>query len=290
MIVHIHVESQASAAPARQPFENVLLKLAEDKKYISAKRPEHFIEVMKKNNGGICAFSPYGSTEDGLERRNPIIAAMGDSVTAGRFGWLLTPEEREINYQKLIAGDFENAVVNVEEADVLHGYAEIFRRQLVEHYRYTCVSVINGGIAGDSMKGMFARHERDILCHCPDLVLINGALNWDEHVGSIDEFHTLLTKMVRDIKASGLADIILITPNGIANVPSNREAILVQCVESIREIAKCENTCLADVYALWEDYRSLGYPWEPLLANGMNHPVRAGHEAYAKVLMNLCRE
>lgn len=273
-----------------EQYERVLLSMAEDKRYCGENYPLRFIEIMGKNKGGIAALSLFGPDEDGLERRNPVIVAMGDSVTAGRFQWLYSPEEIEKNYMRLLARDFEQAILDVEAADVLHSYPEIFRRYLIENYQYTCVSVINAGIAGDTMRGMYARHERDIIKHDPDLVLINGALNWDENVGTAGDFYWLLKKMVRNIKEKTRADIILITPNGMAGTTLARSRVLEECVEKIRAIASEEKICLADIYALWKDYKAMGYSWEPLLANGLNHPVKAGHDAYAKVLMNLCKK
>ena len=159
--------------------EAVLLRLSQEKNYCGTKRPCHCMEVMKKNRGSIGFFSPDGVGADGLERRNPVIVAMGDSVTAGHFQWLIPPEKLEKNYQRLLAGDFSAGITEVEEANVLASYPDVFRKKLVAYYHYTCVSVINAGIAGDNLRGMYARHERDIIRHDPDLVLINGSLNWE---------------------------------------------------------------------------------------------------------------
>lgn len=269
-----------------EDYEQELLSLSAEGAFTGSQRPEHFIKVMEENRGGLSRFSPYGPAPDGLERRNPVITAIGDSVTAGRFQWLLSPKELEKNYRRLLDGDLEHAVFETEAADTLKAYPELFRRKLVRYYVYTCVSVINAGIAGDNMRGMYARHERDVICHQPDLVLINGSLNWDETTGTVRDFKKLLEKMVENIKNNTKADIILMTPNAMLGETA-RIKILEGCVDSIRELASEEDVCLADAYALWQEYRALGYPVEPLLANGLNHPVPAGHEAYARILMRL---
>ena len=115
-----------------EQYGRVLLSMAEDKRYCGENYPLRFIEIMGKNKGGIAALSPFGPDEDGLERRNPVIVAMGDSVTAGRFQWLCSPEEIEKNYMRLLSGDFEQAILDVEAVDVLHSYPEIFRRYLID--------------------------------------------------------------------------------------------------------------------------------------------------------------
>jgi pantothenate kinase len=38
---------------------------------------------MQKNIGVVNDIHPDGNTDDGLERKNPLIVALGDSVTAG---------------------------------------------------------------------------------------------------------------------------------------------------------------------------------------------------------------
>ena len=46
---------------------------------------------MKENTGMTGGL--FGLTdEEGLERKNPVIAALGDSVTAGHFESLMTPD------------------------------------------------------------------------------------------------------------------------------------------------------------------------------------------------------
>ena len=51
--------------------------------------PEHFLKVMKHNTGFVGGLTKYGQDRAGLERRNPLIVALGDSVTAGHFEMLV---------------------------------------------------------------------------------------------------------------------------------------------------------------------------------------------------------
>ena len=88
-----------------------------------------------------------------------------------------------------------------------------FRNKLIDHFEQTSVSVINSGLAGDSIYGMYARLERDVIRYQPDLVLINGSLNWNDAFGGADKFKHKLRQMIQDIKSKTAADIILLTPN-----------------------------------------------------------------------------
>ena len=72
----------------------------------------------------------------------------------------------------------------VEIYDARESYIEKYRSMLIDRFELTSVSVINAGIAGDTLPSMIARAERDVIRYQPDLILVNGSLNWnDEQMG-----------------------------------------------------------------------------------------------------------
>ena len=183
----------------------------------------------------------------------------------------------------------------MEVTDAKESYVEKFRDKLIDKYETTSVSIINAGIAGDFLPSMAARAERDVVCHNPDLILINGSLNWDDDkMGDGNAYKQILLKLVRDLKEKTNADIILLTPNGDTpndlfsdlGIPAIEPTTAKRC-EKIREVAVEENVCLADVRAVWDMAREKGLDWKELLANHVNHPSVEGHEVYARVLMKL---
>ena len=241
--------------------------------------PEHLLKVMKHNTGFVGGLTKYGQDRAGLERRNPLIVALGDSVTAGHFEMLV---REPADFPAFI-----KAGKAVEAVDERESYPQRFRERLSDRYLATSVSIINSGIAGDNILGMEARLTRDVISHNPDLTLINGSLNWGPDLGDNSVFAGALRRIVRRIKHETVSDIILLTPNmqDLSGSPFPAGAPLEERVEIIRQIAREEDVCLADVYKVWEDFTALGHPVRGLLANGMNHPTPAGHQVYAEVLM-----
>ena len=291
----------------RQPYADIFLRCAEEHVCRSPAKPLRFMRKMRENIGMVGG--GFGQTdEQGLERKNPVIVALGDSVTAGHFESLMTPERialftAAMNQLKDGAPPEEAFAeltrkyggAPIEVFDARESYIEKFRELLIDKYEQTSVCVINSGIAGDVLPSMAARAERDVIRYDPDLILVNGSLNWnDEMMGDAQAYKAILRALVRRFKAETQADIILLTPNGdlpntMFSAPGQGTAnpTTAQRAEVIREVAMEEQVCLADVRSVWDAAKEAGCPWEELLANRINHPSVEGHLVYAKVLMKL---
>ena len=247
-------------------------------------RPEHFIKIMKENTGSADEFSPLPPVGDGLERKNPLIVALGDSVTAGRFEPTIPLEEI---MQRIEQGIFDINGLS-EVTDLAASYTDKFRYKLTEKYDQTSVSVINSGIAGDTIIGMAKRLDRDVLRYQPDLILINASLNWFEKCGNSEDYRKPLEEVVYRAKNETHADVVLMTPNmGLPTPFDNPLSTLDERVEIVRETAAKFQVCLVDTYKIWDEYKKQGYPISDLLANGSVHPSETGHEVYAIALMKL---
>ena len=294
-----------------EPFAQRFLEIAKQAPCQSDQKPDRFISKMKQNRGGIAILTGTGLDEDGLERKNPLIVALGDSVTAGHFESLtsgdhsewfaevlrranVSPNEIDLNPAKL--GETLISLGNripdhqgfppAEITDARESYVEKFRMKLIDKYEETSVSVINAGIAGDDLTMMNKRLFRDVIRYQPDLVLINGSLNWSDEMGSTAFYKSLLSETVKRIQNETEADIILLTPNGMVGDLHSCE-MLEKRVKAIREVAQEQNVCLADTFAIWEEARAMNCPWEEMLSNHKNHPSVEGHEVYALTLMKL---
>ena len=292
----------------KQPYCDLFLQCARETPCQSPARPERFLRKMAMNQGILGVLSGFGLDSQGLERKNPVIVALGDSVTAGHFERLpsqgdpaqvmeATTRRMELT-ERLGAQGVEEAFAKgelpalppVEIADARESYLEKFRELLLDQFELTSVSTINAGIAGDHLLSMIARADRDVVRYQPDLVLINGVLNWGLNLGTTAQYKEYLRGLVRKLQQETEADIVLMTPNGdLPNPPPPQGEDTPDRVEAVRQVAWEEGVCLADTYAVWERARELGCPWEELLCNGVNHPSAEGHLVYAITLMKLCQ-
>ena len=267
-----------------EEYADAVMDIVNETEAVGSKRPENFIKIMQKNRGSIQFLSPFGPTPDGLEPKNPVIVALGDSVTAGHFEFNGNPKDF---FEKAEAGLLDPSEA-VEITDARECYLEKFRLCLIERFEQTSVSTINSGIAGDTMYGMQKRLYRDVIRYQPDLIIINGSLNWGQDCGDTKAYEKVLSQVVESVKRETKADIVLLTPNMEIPGPfKNPLSSLDERVAVIRRMAEEKDVCLADAYKIWEIYAQKGYPVKELLANGMNHPSVTGHELYARVLMQL---
>lgn len=291
----------------RQPYADIFRRCSDEFVCNSPVKPVRFIEKMQHNTG--MSGGMFGITDEkGLEKKNPLIVALGDSVTAGHFESLMTPETAALlgkYFGALNSGADTSGIKEallpdgnppaIEIFDARESYIEKFREKLIDKYELTSVSVINSGIAGDILPSMAARAERDVIRYQPDLILVNASLNWDDGaMGDEKVYKEMLRDLIRRFKTETEADIILITPNGdlpnaMFSAPGQGvpEPTTYKRAEAIRELAEEESVCLADARAVWDAAAEAGCPWSELLANGINHPSAEGHEIYAEVLMKL---
>jgi acyl-CoA thioesterase I len=256
-----------------------LLRIARETPCTNDIRPARFMRLMETNTGVVSVLSRFGLDEHGLERKNPVIVAFGDSVTAGHFELLFDFTDMPGLIAKVQSGEL------LEIVDVAAVYHEQFRLRLTEKYPATSPSVINAGIAGDSIMGMHRRVYRDVIRYQPDLVIINGTLNWGDGVGTLDAFTRLQRSVVQAIQANTDANIVLLTPNPMSDIlPDNGLDARVQVV---RELADETQVSLVDAYRLWGLFTTDRAELRECLANHINHPTAVGHRVYALALMQL---
>jgi len=233
-------------------------------------RPVNFIHLMEHNHGTAREVDAHG-----LSRKNPLIVACGDSVTAGWFeGNTLFPEA-------LHQAFFKDTPAVEHVTDIGNVYHELFKLMLSERYERTSVSVINSGISGDNVVGILTRLARDVLRYDPDLVLLNACLNGPE---DLVQYESSLRDIAQRLQRGTHADIVFITPN---MVREQTKGTLDERVGILLSVADEFGFCVADTYATWHTIAAGGIDISSLLANELNHPTVTGHQLYAMEIMKL---
>ena len=224
----------------------------------------------------------------GAQTRQPTVAFLGDSVTQGCFECYLDEKE---DLQTLF--------------DAQSCYGARLKEMLNLLYPSVPVQLINAGISGDSAKGGLARLERDVLSHHPDLVVVGFALN-DSTKGDagLAEYRENLTAILTAVKAQG-AECIVLTPNAMNTSVSpfvkkkayrkvaerfakiQNDGVLDRYVDTERAVAREQGVPVCDVYEKWQAMLKAGVDVNELLANKLNHPIRALHYVTAMMLVDL---
>lgn len=191
------------------------------------------------------------------------------------------PKNRTINLvfhgHSVPAGYYKTPQVNT-----LAAYPNLVLKKLKAMYPFAVVNVIVTAIGGEnSVKGA-ERFERDVICHHPDLILIDYGLN-DRGCG-LEKAYTAWNQMIKQAKARGIK-VILLTPSPDQSVnyadPSND---LKKHADQIRKLAADNQVGFADSYKAFEFL----YPDKEQLGKYMsqvNHPNELGHELIANELM-----
>ena len=253
-------------------------EIKEDVYRIANKKPRYnntipltFIKKLQSNHGTVDEVE----TKIDLVRRNPLIVALGDSVTAGWFeGNTQIPPEIKEKF-------FKNKPLIKHVTDIKNVYHEVFRLRLSELYERVSLSVINSGISGDDVVGMNKRLERDVIRYDPDLILINASINGPNDLFEYKKnFNSIVEKIIRFTNS----DMIVITPNLIHEELMGN---LDKRVDIMIDIAEKYNLCIADTFSIWKQIKKAGINIKKLLSNELNHPTILGHEIYVIELIKL---
>ncbi len=191
------------------------------------------------------------------------------------------PKNRTINLvfhgHSVPAGYFKTPHVNT-----LAAYPNLVLKKLKAIYPFAVVNVIVTAIGGEnSVKGA-ERFERDVICHHPDLILIDYGLN-DRGCG-LQKAYTAWNQMIQQAKDHGIK-VILLTPSPDQSVNySDPENDLKKHADQIRKIAAENQVGLADSFKafgfLYPDKEQLGKHMSQV-----NHPNELGHELIVNELM-----
>lgn len=163
-------------------------------------------------------------------------------------------------------------------------YPQLVFQGLKKDHPFAVMNCIVTAIGGEDSLSGSARFEKDVLCHQPDVIFIDYALN--DRRQPLDKVEAAWKSMIRQAKQRKIP-VVLVTPTGDSNAKLDDPADpLCQRAELIRRIAREEQVPLADVLAAWKAEIAKGTPIQQLLSQP-NHPNARGHALAASSLLAL---
>lgn len=191
------------------------------------------------------------------------------------------PNNRTINIvfhgHSVPSGYFKTPVVNTMDA-----YPYQVLRLLKEKYPYAVINVIITAIGGENSLSGQKRFEADVLCHKPDVLFIDYALN-DRGLG-LETAKAAWEKMIAEARKRGIK-IILLTPSPDLSVDLlDPNTDLEQHAKQIRSLANKYQLGLVDSYAQFRDIKAAGGEIEDYMSQ-INHPNEKGHTLIAQEIL-----
>jgi lysophospholipase L1-like esterase len=193
------------------------------------------------------------------------------------------PKNRAVNVvchgHSVPAGYFHTPVV-----DSINAYPHVLFALLKERYPFAVLNVIVTAIGGEHSAAGAERFEREVLCHRPDVLTLDYALN-DRGLG-LEKAALAWRSMIERTLARG-AKVILLTPSwdnsGFADPKAQAWTALQQHAQQVRDLAGEYAVGLVDSFAIYQRHQEAGGDPAELLSQ-CNHPNREGHARIAQEL------
>ena len=160
-------------------------------------------------------------------------------------------------------------------------YPEVMMRELAALRPQARIGVINSGRVGDTITGMVARFDRDVLAHRPELVIWQLGTNDVAWGGSATGVKDLIVSGVRVLKASG-ADVVLMDLQYAPMVLASSQHTIMQM--AIAEVARQERVGLFSRYALMRRSVESGLPPGALVSWDGLHNSADGYDCIGRAL------
>jgi lysophospholipase L1-like esterase len=144
------------------------------------------------------------------------------------------------------------------------------------------VDVVNAGVSGNTTVDALNRIDADVLALKPQLVTVMFGLNDMTRV-PIEEYEANLSEIIKRCRDNG-AEVVLCTPNAIAETDKRSVAKLVEYIAGLRRVAEREQTPIADCNATCEAIRAWDqFDWLMLMSDEI-HPSMNGHKLLAETI------
>ena len=178
------------------------------------------------------------------------------------------------------AGYFTTPVV-----DSLHAYPHLLFVGLKERFVHAVINVIVTAIGGENSEQGAARFVDEVLCHRPDVVTIDYALN-DRNLG-LARAETAWRTMIEAALARNIKVILLTPTHDLLTLRRGEPSWSVELpkhADQVRRLATEYRVGLADSDAAFHRYFAQGGELTDLLSH-INHPNKTGHQLITRELL-----
>lgn len=189
------------------------------------------------------------------------------------------PNNRIINIvchgHSVPAGYFATPFVNTFDA-----YPHLLHRMIKERFPYAVTNVIVTAIGGERAVEGAERFEEDVLCHKPDILVLDYSLN--DRGDGLETAKQAWEKMITQALERNIK-VILCTPTWDRSyyVQDEDWDKIVQHAEQVRALADRYNVGLADSFEAFRRHVVVPADLAQYLSH-VNHPTKAGHELVAR--------
>lgn len=164
----------------------------------------------------------------------------------------------------------------------LFSYPHQFHRLLKNSFPYAVVNVITTSIGGEQSEQGALRMKQEVLCHRPDVLFIDYALN-DRYIG-LERTEKAWRTMIEEALAVGCRVVLLTpTPDTTEDLLSP-DALLEKHAGLIRRLANEYRVGLVDSYKAFQQLVRNGEDMNEYMSQN-NHPNEKGHAVVAGELI-----
>ncbi|MFH1741899.1 MAG: SGNH/GDSL hydrolase family protein [bacterium] len=243
---------------------------------LSAALSEMSHSVEPKNNQNILSNDKKGDRIVAVPDKNIYLKRV---ISALKRQW---PDNRTVNIvchgHSVPAGFFKTPLV-----DTFNAYPHLLHKGLKENYPYCVCNVIVTAIGGETSQSGDERFETYVLCHRPDVVTIDYALN-DRGIGLKDARLHWVSMIEKAVSQRVLVLLLTPTPD-MDHKPDDPNEPLNQHADQIRALAAEYEVGLVDSLAGFDQYQKETGNVSDLLSQ-INHPNRKGHDIVAERLLS----
>jgi acyl-CoA thioesterase-1 len=191
------------------------------------------------------------------------------------------PQNRTVNLvfhgHSVPAGYFQTPVVNT-----LESYPFLVLKGLKARYPLAVINSIVTSIGGEDSKQGAERFEREVLCHRPDVLFIDYALN-DQRIGLQASMEAWSRMIASTLEKNIKVILMTATPDQRVDIMDKGTLLQKNC-DQIAALASKYKVGLVDSYRLFQDIHASGGRIADYMSQ-VNHPNEKGHRLVADAIL-----